>query len=846
MILLFSFAFVVYPAYMCYSIEGYRLLFDSIFFSFTIFHVNKTRDGFRSFSLLSKINIISAIIFILSVVFILTLRDMGTGAVFRWIICLFCISLFLRPLLNLRALKLFDGGFSISMGLGTGMSFLLVWFFSAAGLISFNTPACVAGLLILTAIVNTLSIKGRTVFKWDKRELTRFMLGFALFMVLFSAAFYVKGFKASLDSQTEQFMDYGFMQTMYRQKELAPYDMWFSGSRLNYYYLGQAMAVYLCRLSLVTPEYGYNLMLCTIFAAVFMMAASLTGSVASFFSREVSPVRYLYRAAGALIGALLTICGGNGHYLIYGKLLPFVERITKKELVKDFWFPDSTAFIGNFPEVDDKGKHEFPSYTMVLGDLHAHVCNMLFTIPLLTLLLDYAAASMTGADAGPCRTPDKTEEKKTANLQEHGKKSEFMHVLKEVKKDSYKAELERERNKEAGASKPVEKRVVPAVKALSFADFDKRELYSGFIFLTALLLGLFSGVNYWDFPIYFIIAGAVILFCDYRKYGISVRTTLFVLLKGLIILIIESIVMLPFSLNFEKISSEIGLCDRHTALWQLVLIWGFRIYGAGALLVYIILHIRREKKANSMELALIALISCAVGLIIMPEIIYVRDIYGDAYQRYNTMFKLTYQGYILFGIIIGIAIPLLLSSGRAARINAVLFIILGLFSATYITTSCKMWFGNVFNDDLRQGISAVDFMRRGDNDYSLEWGAIEYLNSLEDRHINIVEAGGTSYQPDCKLSVFTGANTVIGWYVHEWLWRNDSDIVGRRTSEVRMFYEGGDLEYCKDFIDRYGVEYIYIGPREYNYYNINFYGFWELCTEVWANDNYRLLRVDYR
>ncbi len=640
------------------------------------------------------------------------------------------------------------------------------------------------------------------------------MLGFALFMVLFCVAFYIKGFKASIDNQTEQFMDYGFMQTMYRQKELVPFDMWFSGSRLNYYYLGQAMAVYLCRLSLVKPEYGYNLMLCTIFAAIFMMSATLVEAVLSFFNREITPVRYFNRVAGALLGALLTACGGNGHYLVYGIFLPFMEKITKKELVKDYWFPDSTAFIGNFPEVDDKGKHEFPSYTMILGDLHAHVCNMLFTIPLLVLLLDYAAAAMAGADTQINRPPEK----------------------KEKKLLPYTAQRTVNSNKKPAFNFPK--------KVLLFEGFDKSELYSGFILLTALLLGLYSGVNYWDFPIYFVIAGAVILFCDYKKYGISVRTTLFVLLKGAVILAIETLIMLPFSLNFEKISSEIGICDRHTALWQLILIWGFRIYAAGALLVYIFVRIRKRKEVNSMELGLIALILCAVGLIIMPELIYVKDIYGDAYQRYNTMFKLTYQGYILFGIVTGIAVGLFLSSSRFAVVNAVLFIILGLFSSTYIVKSTKMWFGNVLEGDYRKGISAVDFMRSGENDYSLEWGAIEYINDLDDRHINIVEAAGTSYQPDCKLSVFTGANTVVGWYVHEWLWRSDSDIVGSRTNEVRMFYESGDLEYCRDFIDRYGVEYIYIGPREYNYYNINFYGFWELATEVWASDNYRLLRVD--
>ena len=40
---------------------------------------------------------------------------------------------------------------------------------------------------------------------------------------------------------------------------------------------------------------------------------------------------------------------------------------------------------------------------------------------------------------------------------------------------------------------------------------------------------------------------------------------------------------------------------------------------------------------------------CALGLIVMPELIYVQDIYPNA-PRANTMFKLTYQGYMLFAI----------------------------------------------------------------------------------------------------------------------------------------------------------------------------------------------------
>ena len=41
---------------------------------------------------------------------------------------------------------------------------------------------------------------------------------------------------------------------------------------------------------------------------------------------------------------------------------------------------------------------------------------------------------------------------------------------------------------------------------------------------------------------------------------------------------------------------------------------------------------------------------CAIGLIVIPELVYVRDIYENGNARANTMFKLTYQAYILFAL----------------------------------------------------------------------------------------------------------------------------------------------------------------------------------------------------
>ncbi|MCR5107351.1 MAG: hypothetical protein K6B28_04235 [Lachnospiraceae bacterium] len=712
-----------------------------------------------------KKNIVSALIAALSLLVIFTTGDPGSIPALKWMAAVIFTAFLLRPSLFVRKLKFFDGGFALSFGLAFALTFLIAWFFSALFHIKFDDPTVLSAVIIPSVIINILSVKGKTRFRWSKREACDFLFGIALFVFLFAIAFYFKGFKSDIGEQTEQFMDFGFMQTIYRQKQVCPVDMWFSGEYLNYYYLGQASAVFLCRLSFVTPEYGYNFMLCTIFAILFLSVFSLIYAIAGGFGG----VSRKEAMAGGFTGALVTAAGSNGHYYIYGIFLPWLEKLTGKELVKDFWFSDPTAFIGHFEGSTDLGKHEYPSYTIVLGDLHAHVCNMLFTIPLLAILFDYALGS---------------------------------------------------EDMESG----------------------RREILSPYVFVSGILLGLYRGVNYWDFPIYFVVSGAVILFCDLKRKGLSFKTVSIVLLKGVIILITGTVVMIPFNMNFVKISSQIGICDRHSVLWQYIMIWWPFIISSVIFVSYLIISGMRKNKAGEEgfsyeSLASIAVALCALGLIITPEFIYIKDIYGDAYQRYNTMFKLTFQAFILFGITVGSSAALFLSKRRLLRVYACIVTVMGLISGTYIIKASDLWLGGILYSINRESISAFDFMRRGVGDYAKEWSAIERLNEDEREHINIVEAFGESYREDCKLSVFTGACTVVGWNVHEWLWRGNWEVVGRRVDEVREFYESGDTEYCRSFLDKYDIDYIYLGPRELEKYSVKVSGFSECVSEVWNDED---------
>ncbi|MCR5733529.1 MAG: hypothetical protein K6G22_02885 [Lachnospiraceae bacterium] len=802
-----------------------------------------------------KIIISSSLIFAAGILIMFVTHDNGFIPALKWLLSICLTAFFLRPALSLQSIKPFDGGFSLSFCLGLAIAFSVSWFFSALNIVRFDTFTVYLGLLIPALLCNlivfTKKRPGR--FRWSEEQICKFFFGLALFVFLFAIAFYIKGFRSDIGEQTEQFMDFGFMQSIFRQKQVPPEDLWFSGETLNYYYLGHAAAVYLCRLAFITPEYGYNFMLCTIFSALFMTVFTVTQAVCAAYHRKNT----LTSVIGGAVATAFTVLGANGHYYIFGLIRPLIFKITGNGGADGYWFADPTAYIGHYEGSMDLGKHEYPSYTLVLGDLHAHVCNMLFTIPLIAVLFDYVLYMSRRAN------DRKAVEEKTVPVQSSGS----------VPPDAPTESLQ----KEAPA---YSKDVLSLGETFEFIKNHLRELFSPYILIAALLLGLYKGTNYWDFPIYFVISGAVILFTDLKYYGKSLCTLLFVLLKGIVILLFGTILMIPFNLRFVKMSSELRLCDRHSPFLQYMTVWWPFILFMTVFLVYLIRvglkRGRREAAGNEttaageatsgktstedeitaatvkawiknlvqrlndifdslsfLEFTFLILILCALGLIIMPEIIYINDIYGSQYQRYNTMFKLTFQAFILFGMLTGISVAIFWEKKGPLKIYAVFVLCMGILSGTYILDSIGQWMGPVYDTYLRYGISAFDFMRAETNDYSDEWYAIQRLNADDREHIHIVEVAGDSYSPDCKLSVFTGTCTVAGWYVHEWMWRTTYYYIEERAEEVRQFYEGGDPGYCREFLEKYDVDYIYLGPREYMKYYINTDGFMQYADGIW-------------
>jgi len=272
-------------------------------------------------------------------------------------------------------------------------------------------------------------------------------------------------------------------------------------------------------------------------------------------------------------------------------------------------------------------------------------------------------------------------------------------------------------------------------------------------------------------------------------------------------------------------------------LYQLIILWGLPILLVIAFLSFVIsdaykkrkevlpLEVRKKtplmphlfENITQSDLFIMTIGLCAIGLILIPEVIYVQDIYSGDYKRANTMFKLTYQAYIMFGICMGYIFLRLICFGNTMRqkMLAVTGLILFALTVCYIQNAVKGWYGDIFDSSRYQGLDATAFMEKTMPD---DYLAINWLNANVKDNPVVLEAPGDSYTDYERVSVMTGLPTILGWRTHEWLWKSDTSILDSRAAEIERIYTSTDVTEVKSILDKYKVAYIYVGKLEQDKY----------------------------
>lgn len=710
-----------------------------------------------------------------------------------------------------------DRGWLVSKTLGLFCAAVFLWIMNSLKIISFSVKGTYMALIFVLALnlifymaerrkKTGISFGGKGLSgiegaqKETKASWQLILAEELIFIALFLLCVWIVGFRPEAYG-TEKFMDYGFITSILRSEWMPFEDPWYAGETINYYYGGQYVTAFLIRLSGVSAGYGYNLMRAFITAMSFCLPFAIgRGLMASFLSERKGEKggrqRKIPVLGGLLSGLAVAFCG-NGHYVIYGIILPLYNRLTGTA-GDSYWFPSSTRYIGYNPDTADKTIHEFPSYSSVLGDLHAHYINLLFVLTVIALITAWALA--------------KTD------------------------KD--------------GISRGEKKLIGAGAGRESLRAALKEALLNPAIILIGLMTGLFRWMNFWDFPIYVVVCGAVILFVQLRVYRKSPLCFLAGTLAQLAeILLLGKAAALPFTLSFDMISSQILPTTKHTAFYQLMVLWGLP---AVCVILFFVLIIRDERarcrqeepgkgpenegvsgRKNGLQrlgsgfmsllshmpvsdLLVLIFGAAALGLVLMPELVYVKDIYGEAYQRSNTMFKLTYQAFVLFGLSMAYSIlRFIMEKKKLIRNTGLVLLFLLLLTGGYILQAVNSWFGNVFDSTAHLTTDASSYLQ---NEFSSDEGAVNWLNEHAQSGEVVLEAQGSSYSECGRVSVSTGLPTVAGWYTHEWLWRGDLDAFLERSEDIKTIYTSSDAEEIRALIKKYHITYLYIGTVERDTY----------------------------
>lgn len=747
------------------------------------------------------------------------------------------------------------GGFFFSKIITLLLSSLLVWTFTYLKVFAFNEVfICLSAVILLAAFYapeafrNALS--GKITEKYFVEKLT---LEETVFAVMFVLLCFFKGMKPEINGQ-EKFMDYGFIMSMLRNPSLPAGDMWLSGYSINYYYFGQFIYALFIKISGIKPGIGYNLAMCSSIALPFGMCYSIGTYLTDASRRNGLSCPKAVTYVTGLLTAFAAMIFGNSHSFFYDpnsighNLLAYIQKHKLFGIdvghIDTFYYPDSTRYIGYNPDSSlvegiasgaDKTIEEFPFYSYLIGDLHAHVVSTMLVL----LIMSVCIALLV-------RISD------TAMTEVIPPSSKVLIPLTAVS-------IERRRD---------------------FVIYNIKRVITPELALIGVLLGCAQMTNYWDFLIYFVftsmtllvvmtlrsnhfstIAGgisfAVIIAGILGVYLLLGQSPAPHFLMQLLVLILAAslatlfpctlsrtsfgmsfvftlatLTALPFNMNFDMISNSIAACVNHSSFFQLSILWGVHVI---VVIVFTVVTIifknnRLQNSSSSEESAPVTMpdekslnvvsrfvrernitdiFVCGMGItgilmLIAPEIFYVRDIYVGGYLRANTMFKFTYAGFIILSVAMIYSIARLYfivsSSGKFSNICFVTAIVLTLLlfiPGHYPLLALKQRNGDL---DIKRfktldGTAyAVDYASSYTGHFQtgnlMEYmDAINWFNTnVEGPHV-IMESYGESYTDYNIVSAYTGLQTVCGWQTHEWLWR----FHGVVDPETNLF--GSDPDY---------------------------------------------------
>ena len=759
-----------------------------------------------------------------------------------WYVFIALLGWLTYPLVRAALPGLADRGYPLARLVGL---MLLAWFSWLAGSLgaTYTRPVIGASLAVLAGLGLALGWQQRAELREEWRTRRSYFLRVeALFFGLFLLDLFIRLGNPDLwhpSKGGERPMDFSYLNAVLKSTVFPPYDPWFAGGYINYYYYGFVLVGTPVKLLGIVPSIAYNLLLPTWFAllgtAAFSLGWNLLADWQPAASRLSARVLRWAGGAAALAGTLLLgnqgipqmfwrglqrigAAGasletasffrrlgwaGRGLFdLMQGAALPFIPG--------DFYWLPSRAIPapGSIEPIT-----EFPLFTFLYSDLHAHM----IALPLTALTLAWTFSVV--------RTRARWPNRLFAGL---GMMLGGLAV---------------------GALRPTNTWDYPtyllfAAIGLGFArwqsgrrmDFlptlSPRLARVAYALAGSAALWLIAKLAYWPFDRWFGSAYNEIS----RWNGPYTPISAYLTHWGLFLLVIvawlawetrEWLDSIPLS-SLEKLRPWRTLIEivaaAAAAIWLGMWVMGVRIvWLAWPLALWAgILLIRAEQPAA--KRMVLFMVGTASLLTLMVEVVV---LVGDI-GRMNTVFKFYLQAWMLFALSAGAAFAWTLAEyhrwlprWRTLWESGLMLLLAGALSFSFLATLDKVrdrWVPSAPHS--LDSMAYMPYAEYADYDVLMQldedYRAIRWMQENVTGSPVIVEANTVEYHWGTRFTIYTGLPGVVGWNWHQRQQRALADPaqVERRVAEVRQFYDTPDAWAAYAFLQKYDVRYIVVGQLE--------------------------------